>query len=146
MQTPVAESQSTFFIGHDPARTADAQHANQRARLGRAYRAGRLVCGWVQVTLSLDDRLGLTQRERRVVRIRFHEPIDDVLRNELTRLMRRRGAAADRVAERIDPIEVVVDDPRGERLHIIGSIQPPETHHGQLRDIQFGLRELERSR
>ena len=146
MQTPVAESHSTFLVVRDRARMLGVQRANERARLGRAYRAGRLVCGWVQVTVSLDDRLGLTRRERRVVRMRFHEPVDDGLSSELTRLMRRRGAAADRVAERIDPIEVVVDDPRGERLRIIGSVQPPETRHGRLRDIEFGLRELERSR
>ena len=36
----------------------------KRFRLGRAYRSGRLICGWVQVTISDDERLGLTQQER----------------------------------------------------------------------------------
>jgi hypothetical protein len=38
----------------------------------------------VHVTVSLDERLGLTQRERRMVRVRFHEPVDDDLRGVLT--------------------------------------------------------------
>ena len=115
----------------------------KRCRVGRAYRAGRLICGWVQVTLSDDERLGLTQQERRVVRLRFHEPLDDGLRCELTQLMRRRGAAAGRAAERIDPIEVVVDDPDAERERIFGRVEPPQVHHGRLGDIEFALRKLE---
>jgi hypothetical protein len=119
---------------------------NQRSRLGRAYRAGLLVCGWVQVTISDDERLGLTAQERRLVRVRFHEPLDDGLRSELTQLLRRRGAAAGRAAERIDPIEVVVDDPHAERQRILGRVEPPQVHHGALRDIEFALRKLEPTR
>ena len=118
----------------------------QRRRLGRAYRAGRLICGWVQVTMSDDERLGLTEQERRLVRVRFHEPLDDRLRSELTQLLRRRGAAAGRAAERIDPIEVVVDDAHGERQRILGRVEPPHAHHGPLRDIEFALRRLEPGR
>jgi hypothetical protein len=121
---------------------AGTQHT-KRCRLGRAYRCGRLVCGWVQVTLSDDERLGLTQQERRLVRVRFHEPLDDGLRCELTQLMRRRGAAAGRAAERIDPIEVVVDDPDAERERIVGRVEPPQVHHGPLSGIEFALRKLE---
>ena len=113
--------------------------------LGRAYREGRLLCGCVRVTVRLDGRLGLARRARRHVRVRFHEPLDDGLRAELARLVRRRGLAACRAAERVDPIEFVVDDPRGERRRIIGWVQPPQARHGQLRDIEFGLRELERA-
>ncbi len=120
--------------------------AKQRCRLGRAYRAGRLVCGWVQVTISDDERLGLTQQERRLVRVCFHEPLDDGLRFELTQLLRRRGAAAARAAERIDPIEIVVDDPHGERQRILGRVEPPQAHHGLLREIEFALRRLESTR
>jgi hypothetical protein len=97
----------------------------------------------VQVTISDDERIGLTQQERRLVRLCFHEPIDDGLRSELTQLMRRRGSAAGRAAERIDPIEVVVDDPHAERQRIVGRVQPPQVHHGALRDINFALRKLE---
>jgi hypothetical protein len=124
---------------------AGTEHT-KRIRLGRAYRSGRLICGWVQVTISDDARLGLTQQERRLVRVRFHEPLDDRLRSELTQLLRRRGAAAGRAAERIDPIEVVVDDPDTERERIVGRVQPPQVHRGALRDIEFALRKLESRR
>ncbi|MGH2941282.1 MAG: hypothetical protein ACRDLN_00695 [Solirubrobacteraceae bacterium] len=121
----------------------ETPRTSQRSRVGRAYRAGRLICGWVQVTIRDDGRLGLTREERRVVGVRFHEPLDDGLRSELREMVRRRGPAARRAAERIDPIEVVVDDPRGERRRIVGAVQPPQVHHGALRDIEFALRRLE---
>jgi hypothetical protein len=124
---------------------AGTQHA-ACCRLGRAYRAGRLVCGWVQVTLNDDGRLGLTRQERRVVRVRFREPINDALRSELALLMRRRGLAARRAADRIDPIEVVVDDPHGECERIIGRVEPPQIHHGSLGDAEFALSRLEPTR
>jgi hypothetical protein len=114
-----------------------------RWRVGRAYRAGRLVCGCVHVTVSVDERLGLTRRERRMVRVRFHEPVDDDLRIELTELARRRGTASDRAAERIAPIELVIEDPRGEHERMIGDVRPPQRRHGRLRDVEFGLREPE---
>ncbi|MDX6410410.1 MAG: hypothetical protein QOE13_3481 [Gaiellaceae bacterium] len=110
--------------------------------LGRAYRGGRLVCGCVRVTVGVDGRLGLAPRERRLLGVRFHEPLEDALRAELLRLLRRRGSAGRRAAERVDPIEFVVDDLRGERRRIVGWLQPPLVRHGQLRDIEFGLREL----
>jgi len=133
----------------DPAQVAEMEGRPRTDRatgeLGRAYRAGRLVCGYVRVTVGLDGRLGLAPRERRLVRVRFHESLDDELRAELVRLVRRRGSAACRAAERVDLIEVVVDDPRGERRPIIGWLQPLQVRDGQLRDIEFGLRELERA-
>jgi hypothetical protein len=108
-------------------------------RIGRAYRAGRLVCGCVHVAISLDDRLGLTQRERRMVRVRFHEPVDDDLRAELTQLAWRRGTASERAAERIEPIELVIDDPHGKHERVIGGVRPPQRRHGVLREIEFGF-------
>ena len=128
------------------ASTAETQRTRQSCRLGRAYRSGRLICGWVQVTISDDGRIGLTQQERRLVRVCFHEPLDDALRSELTQLVRRRGLAARRAAERIDPIEVVVDDAHGERQRILGQVEPSQVHHGPLRDIEFALRTLEPTR
>jgi hypothetical protein len=119
---------------------ANPQRHEQHARLGRAYRAGRLVCGCVHVTVLRDGRLGLAAHERRLVRVRFHEPVDEDLRAELTQLVRRRGAAARRVVERVDPIEVVVDDPYGERQRFVGHLEPPQVRHGQLRGIEFELR------
>ena len=112
----------------------------KRCRVGRAYRSGRLICGWVQVTISDDERIGLTAKERCLVRVRFHEPLDDGLRSELTQLLRRRGAAAGRAAERIDPIEVVVDDPGGQPERVIGHLHPPQVRHGRLRDVEFELK------
>ncbi len=128
------------------ARAEAPLRAKQGGRLGRAYREGRLICGWVQVTIGDDERLGLTRQERRLVQLRFHEPLDDDLRSELTLLLRRRGQAARRAAERIEPIEVVIDDPHGERERILGSVEPPQVHHGPLRNIEFTLRKLELSR
>jgi hypothetical protein len=113
-------------------------------RLGRAYRAGRLVCGCVHVMVGVDDRLGLTRRERRAVRVRFCEPIDDGLRAELTELMRRRGTASERAAERITPIELLIDDPCGEHQNMIGGLRPPQRRHGPLREIEFGFGQLAR--
>jgi hypothetical protein len=111
----------------------------RRWRAGRAYRAGRLVCGCVHVEIRVDDRLGLTRRERRLVRVRFCEPVADELRVELSELARRRGSASERAAERIDPIELVIDDPHGEHERITGRLAPPQRRHGRLREIEFGL-------
>ncbi|MGH2943932.1 MAG: hypothetical protein ACRDLN_14275 [Solirubrobacteraceae bacterium] len=78
----------------------------------------------MHVTIRVDDRLGLTRRERRVVRVRFCEPVADDLRSELTELARRRGPASERVAERIALIELVIDDPHGEHERITGRLRP----------------------
>jgi hypothetical protein len=146
MRISTVTRQSPVTVDDDREDAGGTQRMHQRRRLARAYRSGRLICGWVQVTISDDERLGLTQQERQVVRLRFHEPLDDGLRAELVELLRRRGSAARRAAERIDPIEVVVDDPHGARQRIVGSVQPPQAHHGRLRDIEFALRRVERTR
>jgi len=117
-----------------------------RWRLGRAYRAGRLVCGCVHVSVSVDDRLGLTHHERRIVRVRFCEPVADDLRAELIELVRRRGTASERAAERIAPIELLVDDPCGEHQSMIGGLRSPHRHHGPLREIEFGFGQPTRPR
>ena len=44
--------------------------------------------------------------------------------------------------EGIDPIELVIDEPRGELRRVISWLRPPQMRHGQLRDIDFELREL----
>jgi hypothetical protein len=115
-----------------------------RWRAGRAYRAGRLICGCVHVAIRSADRLGLTRRERRLVRVRFSEPVADDLRTELTQLARRRGRASERAAERIDAIELVVDDPHGEHERITGRLAPPHRRHGRLNEIEFGLSQISR--
>jgi hypothetical protein len=126
---------------HHRVNAAQAHRHQTRWPSGRAYRAGRLVCGCVQVTISLDDRLGLTERERRRVRVSFHEPLADDLRSELTELVRRRGAAARRIADAAHEIAVIVNDYDSGPMRIVGHLQPPEARHAPLRKIEFGLRE-----
>jgi hypothetical protein len=104
------------------------------------------VCARVQVTIGHDDRLGLTRRERRYVSARFQERLDRALQTELIGLLRGRGAAGYRMAERIDPIGFVVDEPDGGRHRVVGLLQPPLLRHGRLRDIEFGLHELDETR
>jgi hypothetical protein len=96
----------------------------------------------VHVTVSLDGRLGLTPHERRLMRVRFNEPLDDGLRAELAQLVRRRGAAARRAAESFHEIAIALDDPDSERVRFVGRLQPPQVRHGQLSDIEFGLGDL----
>ncbi|MGI9100525.1 MAG: hypothetical protein ACR2H2_18895 [Solirubrobacteraceae bacterium] len=113
----------------------------QRYTWGRAYRDGEVVCARVHITVGRDGRLGLARHERRYVVARFVERLHPVLRTELTELARRRGAAARRAAERMDPIEVIFDDGRLGRQRIIARVQPPQVRWGELREIEFGLRE-----
>lgn len=111
----------------------------RRHAWGQAYRDGSLVCGRVHVTFGRDERVGLAPRERRTVLARFEDRLHPALRAELAR---RRGAAAQRAAERMEPIVLMVGDPREGRERIIGRIVAPQTRRGDLRDIAFGLREL----
>ena len=112
----------------------------------RAYRHGRLVAGRVEITVDPnDDRIGLSPRERRRIVARFLERVDPALRDELAQLIRRRGAAGKRIAEGLAPVEVVAEDRgRGER-RFVGRLQPPQQRYGELREIEFGLHELERA-
>jgi len=96
----------------------------------------------VHVTFDRDDRLGLAPHERRYIAARFLDRLHPTLRSELAELTRRRGAAARRAAERIEPIVIVVDDPRHGRERIVGRIVSPQVRHGDLREVEFGLREL----
>lgn len=101
-----------------------------------------MVCGRVELILRADLRLGLTPRERRVFAVRFLDGLEPVLLAELTELVRRRGAVARRAAERMQPIEIVFDDPPRGLERIMGLIEPPQQRNGDLQDVQFGLREL----
>lgn len=77
--------------------------------------------------------------------VRFSEPIDDELRAQLSELARRRGTASERAAERIDPIELIIDDPSSEHEHMTGRLRPPHSRHGRLNEIEFGFGQLTRS-
>jgi len=114
----------------------------RRHAWGQAYRDGSLVCARVRVTFSRDERLGLAPRERRTVIARFEDRLDPALLAELAELARRRGAAALRAAERMEPIVLMVGDRRNDRERIVGQIAPPQTRRGDLRDVEFAVREL----
>ena len=109
---------------------------------GRAYREGSLVCGRVQVRIGRDQRAGREPRKRRYVAARFVDLLHPDLRAELTELAHGGGIAAWQAAERIQPIVVVIDDPRLGRERIVARIEPPQVPRGYLRDVEFGLREL----
>lgn len=118
-------------------RTSDGQ---SRA-WGQAYRGGSLICARVHVTVRHDDRLGLAPRERRTISARFEDRLHPILRAELQELAGRRGSAARRAAERIEPIVLLIGDPRHGRERIVGRLLPPYVRHRDLRDIEFALRE-----
>jgi hypothetical protein len=116
----------------------------QRYAWGRAYRDGSLVCTRVHIKIGHDDRLGLAPHERRrYVAARFLDRLHPDLREELAELGRRRGAAARRAAERLEPIVVVIDDPQHGRERIVARLEPPQIRRrfGTLGDLEFGLRE-----
>jgi hypothetical protein len=145
MRFPVDVRDLTFITGSDPAGVLVM--AGGRTLLGRracsahARRDDEVVCGRVELTVDADMRLGLTASERHCVTVRFLDRLEPALRAELTELVRRRGAAAQRAAERMDPIEIVFDDPRLGLQRISGWIQPPQRRNSDLHDIQFGLRQ-----
>jgi hypothetical protein len=123
-----------------PIHVGSVVTGEQRYASGRAYRGERMVCARVQLTIGRDhDRLGLARHERRYVLARFCERLDPALRAELTELVRRRGMAARRAAETLQPLEIVVDD-SSEQLTV--KLQPPQLRGGDLREIEFVLREL----
>jgi hypothetical protein len=144
MLFPMVVGNMTFIAG-DPAGVLDMEGSNpltgRRSCSAHACRNDEVVCGHVELTVGADMRLGLTARERRSLTVRFLNRLEPVLRVELAELVRRRGAVAWRAAERMDPIEVVFDDPDVGLQRIIGWIQPPQRRNGDLHDIRFGLRE-----
>lgn len=142
--TAMSATARTTVLGRKaPVAVALADHAlmAQRYCSAHACRDSAVVCGRVELTVAADSRLGLTPRERRSFTVRFLDALEPELRIELTTLVRRRGAAARRAAERMEPIEIVFDDPLRGLQRIAGSLQPPQRRTGvNLRDIQFGLR------
>jgi hypothetical protein len=98
----------------------------------------------VHVIVDHDVRVGLAPRERRrrSIRAAFLERVEPTLRDELAAVARRHGAAARRAADRMDPIEVVIEDPHRGRQRILGRVQPPQQYRGDLAEIEFTVREL----
>lgn len=98
---------------------------DQQSRPACVYRHGRIVCGGARVTFRQSRRLGLTSTERRSVRIVFASGISGELYRELAEMTQRRGAAATRYADRIEPVTIVVEDPQDGRVELRGRIKPP---------------------
>lgn len=118
---------------------------DQRYRWARAYRNGHLVCSRVEVRIGRDsDRLGLTARERRCITARFLERLDPTLHKELKTLVARRGAAAKRIAERLEPI-TLVSDTTHEPLRIVGELRPPTLRARELCDVEFTIHERDQA-
>jgi hypothetical protein len=103
---------------------------------GSAYRDGRLVCERVVLTVVADAPTA------RHVLVRFAEGVDQQLRGELQRLMARRGAFAMRLAERLDPVEVVGRDADGGlQWRLVGRLERPAAQYWPPTDTEFWLRE-----
>jgi hypothetical protein len=125
-----------------PIHVSSVVAGGQRYASARAYRGERMVCARVQLTIGHDDRIGLVRYERRSVLARFCEGLDPALRAELDQLVRRRGVAARRIAETLEPLEIVVNEPCFDCQHMTVRLEPPLERSGDLRHIEFRLREL----
>lgn len=109
---------------------------------GQVYRDGSLICDRARVTLDRDDQLGAAARQRRTVIARFDGRLHPTLRAELTQLTDCLGTAGRRLAERIEPIVLLVGDPHHGRERIVGRLLPPHAHSNDLREVEFRVREL----
>lgn len=114
--------------------------------VARAFRGDRLLCGRVVISVRFHDhdrRLGLTRRERRILRARFDGELAPELRGALAIVAGCRGAAAQRAAERIEPLTLVMEDPREGRIAVKAGVMPPDLPaRGAVRDLAFGLHEI----
>jgi hypothetical protein len=103
---------------------------------GSAYRDGRLVCARVAITVVADAP------SARHVLVRFVDGVDQQLRDELQRLMARRGAFAMRLAERLGPVEVVGRNADGGfQWRLVGRLERPAEQHWPPTETEFWLRE-----
>ena len=102
---------------------------------GSAYRDGQLVCARAAVTVVADAP------SARRVRVRFVDGVDQRLRDELERLMARRGAFATRLADQLDPIEIVGRDAYGAlEWRLVGRLERPAAQYWPPTDTEFWLR------
>jgi hypothetical protein len=104
---------------------------------GQVYRDGSLICDRARVTLPTDDQPGAAARQRRTVIACFYGRLHPTLHAELTELTSCQGTAARRLAERIEPIVLLLGDPHHERERIVGQLLPPHAHSNDLREIEF---------
>jgi hypothetical protein len=103
---------------------------------GSAYRDGQLVCARVAVTIVAEAP------SARHVLVRFDDGVDQQLRAELQRVAARRGAVATRLAELLDPVEIVGRDSHGSlQWRLVGSVERPAARHWPPTGTEFWLRE-----
>jgi hypothetical protein len=114
----------------------------RRYAWGHAYRAGSLICARVHITFPCDNHLGPAHCDRRTVIARFVDRLHPTLRAELDELARCHGASARRAVEPIEPIVLLVGDPRHGQERIVGRLLPPHERRDDLHEIEFRLREL----
>jgi hypothetical protein len=113
----------------------------RRYRRARAYRNGELICGRVELIVRQDTRIGLAPRERRQLVARFVDRLAPTFRQELEQLVRRRGAAASRIGDRIETIELVFDDLQRDSELLVGRLEPPQARRWKLSENEFVIRE-----
>ncbi|MGH3979372.1 MAG: hypothetical protein ACRDRZ_10290 [Pseudonocardiaceae bacterium] len=110
---------------------------------------GRLVASRVEVTVVRDARLCLAAgRSWRRITARFREGLTPGFGAELERLARVREVYnRQRVAERLDPIEIVTHDRRRGACRIAAQIQPlPKPQHDRVEEIEFCVGQRQEAR
>lgn len=114
----------------------------QRFMWGRAYRKGRVVASRVEVTVVRDARVGPAATRR--ITARFCEGLAPALRAELERLACVRGVYnRQRIADRLQPIDIVTHDRRHGAHRIAAVLQPlPKPRHDRVEDIEFRIRSV----
>lgn len=96
----------------------------ERSGSARVFRGDQCVCEHAEVQVSRENRrLGLTAAERCLVRVRFVGQVEPELRDDLVGIVERRGAAAERYADRIEPIVIAL---AGEQIEV--RLKPPHIH------------------
>jgi len=76
--------------------------------------------------------------------VRFVDTVDQQLRGELQRLVARRGGFAMRLAERLDPVQIVGRNADGTlQWRLVGRLERSAGHCWPPTDAQFWLRECD---
>jgi hypothetical protein len=103
---------------------------------GQAHRHGTVICTRVRAMVRTD---GL----RRQVCVRFVDGLDPALRDELERLLDARGIRGHRVAERLQPIDLELQSPRGKERLPGCRLGPPVRRYAPLEQIDFRVHSTE---
>lgn len=94
---------------------------DQQYRPALVHRHGRVLCTRARVKIRAARRL---DSEDSYVQVVFADGVASELHHELAEMIGRRGAAAARYAERIEPVTIIVEAPQG-RVELRGRIKPP---------------------